>query len=118
MISSRSSCVAFLTFAASASLALGHGRLTVPKARNGGDNGAVGGGPGAVHAFDASDAHAAYKHGICGNAAEVPQAYNKVGEVQETYVAGSTVEFKVVITAHHVGYFALELCADAGSLSE
>jgi len=110
--------LAFLAFAAGVCSAHGHGRLAVPMARNGGDNGAVGGGPGAVHAFDASDAHAMYKHGICGNAAGGPQAYNKVGEVQETYVAGSTAEFKVVITAHHVGYFEFELCADAGSLSE
>ena len=96
----------------------GHGRLTVPRARNGGDNGAVGGGPGSVHAFDASGEHAKYKHGICGNAAGAKQVYNRVGDVQETYVAGEVAELKVVITAHHVGYFEIELCADAGSLSE
>jgi len=82
------------------------------------DNGAVAGGPGSVHEFDGTGAHSKYMHGICGNAAGVPQVYNKVGEVQDTYVAGDVVDFKVVITAHHVGYFEFELCEDASSLSE
>mmetsp|Transcript_49397 Transcript_49397/g.124380 ORF Transcript_49397/g.124380 Transcript_49397/m.124380 type:complete len:507 (+) Transcript_49397:85-1605(+) len=95
----------------------GHGRLTVPQARNLNDNGAVGGGPGAVHEFDV-DGHAKYQHGICGNAAGVPQTYNAVGEVQGKYQAGSIAEFHVVITAHHVGFFEFELCENAGELSE
>merc|ERR1719203_461259 len=100
---------ALLAFADLASPVAGHGRLIVPQGRNGGVNGAVGGGPGSVHAFDGSGAHLKYAHGICGNAAGVPQAYNKVGDVRGTYVAGSTAEFKVVITAHHVGFFEFEL---------
>lgn len=91
----------------------GHGRLTVPQARNGGDNGAAAGGAEAVHA-----SHSKYKHGICGDAAGGKQVYNRVGTVQGTYVAGEVAELQVVITAHHVGYFEVELCADAGTLSE
>jgi hypothetical protein len=41
-----------------------------------------------------------------------------VGTVQETYVAGQSAEFKVAITAHHMGFFEFELCDDAGNLSE
>jgi len=110
--------LALLLAAAAAAGAEAHGRLAVPLARNGGDNGVVAGGPGAVHVFDASGAQAEYTHGICGNAAREPQSFNRVGDVQATYVAGGTAELKVVITAHHVGYFEFELCADAGNLSE
>jgi len=97
--------------------ALGHGRMTVPRARNGGDNGAVGGGPGDVHEFD-TDGHAKYQHGTCGNAAGGPQTYNRAGEIQAEYTAGQVAEFKVVITAHHVGFFEFELCASSADLSE
>jgi hypothetical protein len=112
-----SGAIAALILAATAGVAQGHGRLTVPQARNLNDNGAVGGGPGDVHVF-ASNAHTQYKHGICGNPANGAQTYNAVGDVQATYTAGGVAEFKVVITAHHVGYFEFELCEDAGALSE
>jgi len=92
--------------------------MTLPLARNLGDNGCVAGGPGSVHGFDAGGHHTKYEHGICGNAAGTPQTYNKVGDVKATYVAGSVAAIQVVITAHHVGYFEFELCADASDLSE
>lgn len=86
--------------------------MTQPRARNGNANGAVGGGPSSVHSGGR------YLHGICGDAPGGSQTYNRVGTVQETYVAGQSAEFKVAITAHHMGFFEFELCDDAGNLSE
>jgi hypothetical protein len=59
-----------------------------------------------------------YKHGICGNAARGLQAYNRVGDPEATFTAGTNANISVVITAHHVGFFEFELCDDAGQLSE
>merc|ERR1719240_587342 len=103
----------------------GHGHLSKPLARNAQgssiDNGAVAGGPGTVHDFDGNSRQITYQHGICGNAAgtpQPPQTYNRVGEPQARFTAGTSVNFSVVITAHHVGFFEFELCDDAGQLSE
>merc|ERR1712232_615269 len=41
-----------------------------------------------------------------------------VGDIAATYVAGSTIEIKATITAHHVGYFEFDFCENAGDLSE
>lgn len=41
-----------------------------------------------------------------------------VGEIAATYTVGSTIEIKVTITAHHVGYFEFDFCENAGELSE
>ena len=95
----------------------GHGRMTVPRARNvgspkGDQNDLNAGGAGKIHAGGQ------YRHGLCGNEAGVLQKYNKVGDVQQTYVSGSILEAKIVLTVHHVGFFELELCMDAGNLSE
>jgi len=106
------SFIALLGFAATPYWAAAHGFMTQPRARNGNERGAVGGGPGTVHSGGG------YLHGICGNAPGGPQTYNRVGTVQETYVAGQSAEFKMVITAHHMGFFEFELCDDAGNLSE
>merc|ERR1719335_1950956 len=95
----------------------GHGRMTAPAARNGNDNGCVAGGPGTVHAFGASGQEK-YQHGVCGNAPGTPQTFNSVGDVQATYTAGSVIEIEAQITAHHVGYFEVDLCLNAGQLSE
>jgi len=104
--------LACLTLASLAHVASGHGRMIVPQARNMRDNGAVGGGPGSVHGANK------YQHGICGNPASATQTYNRVGEVQSTFQAGEVAEIKLVITAHHVGFFEVELCTNAGQLSE
>jgi len=94
-----------------------HGRMIVPQARNvihssGDENAQVGGGPSSVHQGGR------YLHGICGDAPGKPQVSNKVGATQATYQAGQVVEFKVSVTAHHMGFFEFELCDDAGALSE
>jgi hypothetical protein len=113
--------VALLVFACTLREADAHGFMTSPVARNvihgisngiGNANAASGGGPASVHD------RGRYIHGICGDAPEDSQIYNKVGEVQATYVAGQTAEFKVKITAHHMGFFEFELCDDAGQLSQ
>lgn len=96
----------------------GHGRMTVPAARNGNDNGVVAGGPGTVHAFMADGTHQKYQHGICGNAVGTEQVFNMVGEIKESYTSGRVIEIDVQITAHHVGYFEVDLCLNAGNLSE
>uniref|UniRef100_A0A7S0FTC9 CBM1 domain-containing protein n=1 Tax=Pyrodinium bahamense TaxID=73915 RepID=A0A7S0FTC9_9DINO len=106
-----------LALAATFDAAVAHGRMTLPRARNainsiGAENGAVGGGPASVHQGGR------YLHGICGNAPGTTQEYNKVGAAQATFEAGKTAEFKLIITAHHMGFFEFELCTDAGQLSE
>ena len=110
-----------LGLAAAPHMAAAHGRMTSPMARNvihsdansiGNANAAVGGGPGSVH--DGGR----YLHGICGDAPGGLQTYNQVGAVQATYTAGQSAEFKLKITAHHMGFFEFELCDDAGQLSE
>jgi len=110
-----------LGFAAAPRMASAHGRMTSPMARNiihsdtnsiGNANAAVGGGPGSVHEGGR------YLHGICGDAPGGPQTYNRVGAVQATYTAGQSAEFKLKLTAHHMGFFEFELCDDAGQLSE
>jgi hypothetical protein len=46
-----------------------------------------------------------YRVGMCGNAAaDNVQNWNVPGPIQATYVEGQQVDFKVVITAHHLGY--------------
>jgi hypothetical protein len=92
--------------------------MTSPAARNGNANNCVAGGPGTVHAFGPGGEHQKYQHGVCGNAPGTTQTYNAVGEVQATYTAGDTITVEVQITAHHVGYFEMDLCLDAGDLSE
>jgi len=104
--------IALLGFAVAPQEAAAHGRMTQPRARNGNANGAVGGGPSSVHSGGR------YLHGICGDAPGGSQTYNRVGTVQETFVAGQSAEFKVAITAHHMGFFEFELCDDAGNISE
>jgi len=101
--------------AACASGVSGHGRLVQPAARNGGDNGAVAGGPGTVYSGGVAST---YQHGICGNAKGRPQPYNGAGHIKATYQEGETVELRVVITAHHIGFFQFDLCTDASRLSE
>merc|ERR1712187_630337 len=109
----------FLAIAASAILpAFGHGRMTKPVARNLNDNGAVAGGPGTVFDFDSAGKQTKYEHGLCGNAVGTDQRYNMVGEIAATDTVGSTIEIKVTITAHHVGYFEFDFCKHAGELSE
>mmetsp|Transcript_103063 Transcript_103063/g.312655 ORF Transcript_103063/g.312655 Transcript_103063/m.312655 type:complete len:493 (-) Transcript_103063:65-1543(-) len=101
--------------AASASGVSGHGRMSQPAARNGGDNGAAAGGPGTVYSAGTASS---YYHGLCGNAKGQEQSYNKVGHVQATYIEGQTIEIRITITAHHIGYFDVDLCTDASNLSE
>jgi len=118
MPSSFSLALVVAALASSPVLVRGHGRMTAPAARNGGNNGAVAGGPGTVHAFGSAGEHAKYQHGICGNAAGTVQTWNAVGDLQATYTTGDVIEVEVQITAHHVGYFEVDLCLDAGQLSE
>merc|ERR1719181_536612 len=108
-----------LAISASAALpAFGHGRLTQPVPRNGNVNGVVAGGPGTVLDFGSDGKQTLYQHGVCGNAVGTDQEYNMVGDIAATYTAGSTIEIKVTITAHHVGYFEVDFCENAGELSE
>jgi len=107
----------FVLSAAAVLPAFGHGRMTQPVARNNNDNGAVAGGPGTVFEFTGG-VQSKYQHGICGNAVGTDQTYNMVGDIAATYVAGSTIEIKATITAHHVGYFEFDFCENAGDLSE
>jgi hypothetical protein len=117
MASSMSLALFLVTSACAVLPAFGHGRMTQPVPRSQNDNGAVAGGPGTVHEFSA-DKQTKYQHGICGNAVGSDQTYNMVGNVAATYGEGSTIEIKVTITAHHVGYFEFDFCDNAGELSE
>jgi len=101
-----------LILAVIASLVNGHGRVNLPRARNGYADSLFAGGPWTV--FEDGK----YQHGICGNAPGAPQTYNAVGEVQGQYKAGNVAEITVALTAHHVGFFEFEVCSDAGQLSE
>lgn len=106
-----------LLLAILAPLVSGHGHMAWPRARNAPENGISAGGPGTVVAFEGG-AQTIYQHGICGNAVGTPQTYNRVGDIQATFTSGTVAEINVTITAHHVGFFELELCTDAGKLSE
>lgn len=100
------SCLAFvLAFAA---LVKGHGYLSYPAARNINDycKQCLNGGGGAL-----VNAGGGYAHGMCGNSKDdAQQTWNVPGGIQATYVEGQAFDIAVVITAHHMGYFALELC--------
>lgn len=108
--------VPFQVFLAIAPCVRGHGFLTVPEARNGGNSGASGGG---AAVYDGGVQHN-FKHGICGdgNSEGTPQKYAEVGPIKAVYREGQTINAHVQITAHHMGYFEFDLCPNAGNLTE
>ncbi|KAL6077686.1 Chitin-binding type-4 domain-containing protein [Balamuthia mandrillaris] len=100
-------------------LALGHGYLADPPARNAlgklgcGDvptnydlMGLAAGGPSVVSQIG---------HGLCGDRADGVQEHYKggkyaTGTIAGHYAPGSSITVTVVITAHHLGHFEFRLC--------
>lgn len=59
-------------------------------------------------------------HGLCGDPVQgqevVPfedEPFLQAGSVQATYTAGSTVEFQIGISTHHMGHYEFRICEQA-----
>jgi hypothetical protein len=92
-----------------------HGLMTVPAVRNILDtcrHCLAGGGPSLVHAKDT------YVHGMCGNVpTDTFQSWNAAGTPVQIGTSGDSIEIKVALTAHHLGFFEFELC-DSPNITE
>jgi len=91
-------------------VALGHGYLGKPQARN----------------FPAGDRNGYCPHcgngqaNVCGDGGQWPSKSNYLdfyNGPQATFVAGSSVEFEITVTAHHKGHFEFSICDEPISSS-
>ena len=48
--------------------------------------------------------------GLCGNSKNEIQTWNIPGDIVQEYKKGQSIPVSVLITAHHMGYFVVEIC--------